>query len=51
VSQSEERDNRKRTFNIARSKLHNAGLVTLDNGQAAIARVDMEWPDDAEDEQ
>ncbi|MDY7096753.1 MAG: AAA family ATPase [Pseudomonadota bacterium] len=50
VSQSEDRDNRKRSFNRARTALFRAGLVALDDGRAASRHPDMDWPDDEDEE-
>lgn len=49
VSQSEDRDNRKRAFNRARTGLFRAGLVVLSDDRVTVARQpDFEWPDDDE---
>lgn len=51
VSQSEERDSRKRTFNIARNKLFDAGRITIsDDGRVAVKPL-QSWVDDEEDDQ
>lgn len=49
VSQSEDRDNRKRAFNRARTGLFRAGLIVLSDDRVTVARQpDFEWPDDDE---
>lgn len=51
VSQSEDRDNRKRAFNRARTGLFRAGLILLSDDRVTVARQpDFEWPDDGEDD-
>jgi len=51
VSQSDERDSRKRTFNIARNKLFDAGRITIsDDGRVAVKPL-QSWVDDEEDDQ
>ena len=49
VSQSEDRDNRKRAFNRARTGLFRAGLIVLSDDRVTVAhQPDFEWPDDDE---
>lgn len=51
VSQSEERDSRKKAFNRARTGLFRAGLILLSDDRVTVARQpDFEWPDDEEDD-
>lgn len=51
VSQSEERDSRKKAFNRARTGLFRAGLILLSDDRVTVARQpDFEWPDDGEDD-
>lgn len=51
VSQSEDRDNRKRAFNRARTGLFHARLILLSDGRVMVARQpDFDWPDDGEDD-
>lgn len=47
VSQSEERDSRKKAFNRAKTGLHRAGAIRLSDDRVSVARQPvMDWPDD-----
>jgi AAA domain/Primase C terminal 2 (PriCT-2) len=47
VSQSEERDSRKKAFNRAKTGLYRAGVILLSDDRVSVARQPvMDWPDD-----
>ena len=51
VSQSEERDSRKKAFNRAKTGLYRAGAILLSDDRVSVARQPvMDWPDDDDTE-
>jgi hypothetical protein len=51
VSQSEDRDNRKRAFNRARTGLFRAGLISISDDRVSRRQPEWKWPDDDREEQ